>query len=59
MLSADNQKISPALPMDSSDLTIGELLGALADHKEKPLVFCYDDRPVKAGCGGHFSAMSA
>jgi hypothetical protein len=63
MLSADNRKISPVLPMDSSDLTIGELLGALADHKEKPLVFRYDGRPVKAGYhvtevkAGHFSGL--
>lgn len=63
MLSTDNQKISPVLPLDPSDLTMGELLGALADHKEKPLVFRYDDRPVKPGYhvtevkAGRFAAL--
>ena len=63
MLPADNQKIAPAFPMDSSDLTIGDLLGLLADHKDKPLVFRYDGRPVKPGYhvtevkAGLFSAL--
>ncbi|MDG4884138.1 DUF6428 family protein [Mesorhizobium sp. WSM4884] len=63
MLSPDNRKIAPALAMDPSDLTIGDLLDALADHKEKPLVFRYDGRPVKSGYhvtevkAGQFSAL--
>src|SRR5437899_4391328 len=49
--------------MDPSDLTIGDLLDALAGHKEKPLVFRYDGRPVKPGYhvtkvkAGLFSAL--
>ncbi|WFP75003.1 DUF6428 family protein [Mesorhizobium sp. WSM4906] len=63
MLSPDNRKIAPALAMDPSDLTIGDLLDALADHTEKPLVFRYDGRPVKSGYhvtevkAGQFSAL--
>lgn len=63
MLPANNQKIVPAFPMDSSDLTIGDLLGLLADHKDKPLVFRYDGRPLKPGYhvtevkAGLFSAL--
>ena len=63
MLSFDNQKIAPVLPMDPLDLTIGDLLGLLAGHKDKPLVFRYDGRPVKPGYhvtevkAGQFSAL--
>jgi len=63
MLPTDNQKIVPALPMDSSDITIGDLLGLLANHQDKPLVFRYDGRPVKPGYhvtevkAGSFSAL--
>ena len=32
-----------------SDLRIGELLAALDAHRDKPLVFSYQDRPVKSG----------
>ncbi|TIT88145.1 MAG: hypothetical protein E5W55_27175, partial [Mesorhizobium sp.] len=50
MLSPDNRKkITPALAIDPSDLTIGDLLGALAAYQDKPLVFRYGDRPVKPG----------
>ncbi|AZO08816.1 MULTISPECIES: DUF6428 family protein [unclassified Mesorhizobium] len=63
MLSPDNRKITPALPADPSDLTIGDLLNALADVKDSPLVFHYDGRPVKPGYhvtevkAGQFSAL--
>ncbi|RWD86696.1 DUF6428 family protein [Mesorhizobium sp.] len=63
MLSSDNRKIAPTLPLEPSDLTIGDLLDALADHKDKPLVFRYDGRPVKPGYhvtevkAGQFSAL--
>ncbi|RWG83500.1 DUF6428 family protein [Mesorhizobium sp.] len=63
MLSPDNRKIAPAPAIDPSDLTIGDLLDALADHKDKPLVFRYDGRPVKSGYhvtevkAGQFSAL--
>ena len=62
MLSSDNHK--NAAPIDPSDLTIGELLGALADYKDRPLVFRYDGRPVRPGYhvtevkAGQFSAPS-
>ncbi|TGS16204.1 hypothetical protein EN852_011410 [Mesorhizobium sp. M2E.F.Ca.ET.209.01.1.1] len=61
MLSSDNHK--NANPIDPSDLTIGDLLSALADYKDRPLVFRYDGRPVKAGYhvtevkAGQFSAL--
>ncbi|MDX8433275.1 DUF6428 family protein [Mesorhizobium abyssinicae] len=61
MLSSDNQK--NVAPRDPSDLTIGDLLVALADHKDKPLVFRYDGQPVKPGYhvtevkAGQFSAL--
>ncbi|TGP57345.1 hypothetical protein EN873_04495 [bacterium M00.F.Ca.ET.230.01.1.1] len=61
MLSSDNHK--KIVPIDPSDLTIGDLLGALADHKDRPLVFRYDGRPVKPGYhvtevkAGQFSAL--
>jgi hypothetical protein len=63
MLSSDNHKIDPAALMDPSDLTIGDLLVALADHKDRPLVFRYDGRPVKTGYhvtevkAGQFAAL--
>ena len=61
MLSSDNQK--NAAPIDPFDLTIGDLLGALADYKDMPLVFRYAGRPVKPGYhvtevkAGQFSAL--
>jgi len=61
MLSSDNRK--NVAPTDPSDLTIGDLLMALADHKDRPLVFRYDGRPVKPGYhvtevkAGQFSAL--
>ncbi len=46
-----------------TDLKIGELLASIDGHVEKPLVFFYEGRPVKAGYhvtevkAGHFSAL--
>ncbi|UCI06456.1 DUF6428 family protein [Mesorhizobium sp. B1-1-8] len=63
MLAPDNQKIADPVPVDPIDLTIGDLLDALADHKDKPLVFCYDGQAVKPGYhvtevkAGQFSAL--
>jgi len=63
MLASDNLKTAPALPADATDLTIGDLLGVLASHKDKPLVFRYGGRPVKPGYhvtevkAGQFSAL--
>lgn len=34
---------------DSDDISIGGLLGFLAGHPEKPLVFLYDGKPVRPG----------
>lgn len=34
---------------DPADLTLGELLGAIAPHADKPLVFQYDGHIVKPG----------
>ena len=61
MLSSDNWENIAAI--DPPDLTIGDLLDALADYKERPLVFRYDGRPVKPGYHvtevkvGQFSAL--
>ncbi|WP_224543942.1 DUF6428 family protein [Mesorhizobium sp. CA16] len=61
MLSSDNRK--NIAPIDPSDLTIGDLLAALADYKDKPLVFRYGGRPVKPGYhvtevkAGQFAAL--
>ena len=63
MLASDNLKTAPALAADATDLTIGDLLGVLAGHKDKPLVFRYGGRPVKPGYhvtevkAGQFSAL--
>ena len=61
MLSSDNWENIAAI--DPPDLTIGDLLDALADYKDWPLVFRYDGRPVKPGYHvtevkvGQFSAL--
>ncbi|MEO3434756.1 DUF6428 family protein [Inquilinus sp. CAU 1745] len=47
MIDADNPEIA-SLPRPD-DISIGELLGFLADHSDKPLVFLYDGRPVRPG----------
>lgn len=63
MLAPDNRKLEAAAVSDSADITIGGLLGFLAAHKEKPLVFFYDGRAVKPGYhvtevkAGQFAAL--
>lgn len=64
MLAIDNREVShPILLGSANDITIGELLGALAMHGDAPLVFVYDGRPVKAGYhvtevkAGQFAAL--
>lgn len=63
MLSTDNREMSPSAVPDPTDVTIGGLLGVLAAHKDKPLVFFYDGRPVQPGYhvtevkAGQFAAL--
>jgi len=47
MLAPDNKEFE--LDADPADITIGGLLGFLAAHKEKPLVFFYDGHAVQPG----------
>jgi hypothetical protein len=60
--SAKNE-FSQAASADPADVSIGGLLGFLADHKEKPLIFAYEGRPIRAGYhvtevkAGQFSAL--
>lgn len=49
MLTPDNREIASSTDFQSDDISIGELLSFLAEHKEKPLVFSYDGRSVKPG----------
>ncbi|TAA50606.1 DUF6428 family protein [Shinella sp. JR1-6] len=48
---------------DKTDISLGELLGRAADAPDLPLVFLYDEKPVKPGYhvtevkAGHFSAL--
>jgi hypothetical protein len=52
-----------SLPPSHDEIAIGGLFCALAAHRDKPLVFLYDGRPVKAGYhvtevkAGAFSAL--
>lgn len=63
MLTPDNREFEQAALQAQDGVSIGELLGFLAGHAEKPLVFTYDGRDVKAGYhvtevkAGHFSAL--
>jgi hypothetical protein len=63
MLASDNRDFQAAAAVDPTDITIGVLLGFLAAHKEKPLVFFYDGHPVKTGYhvtevkAGQFAAL--
>jgi hypothetical protein len=49
--------------IENDDITLGELLKALSDARDLPLVFHYDGQPVKAGYhvtevkAGQFSAL--
>ena len=49
MLSPDNKDFQTAIFQDPTDITIGGLLGFLAAHKDKPLVFFYEGNPVQPG----------
>lgn len=49
MTPASNPEASAMSLSNADDLSIGELLGFLADHPDKPLVFLYDGKPVRAG----------
>ncbi|MCX7305489.1 MAG: DUF6428 family protein [Hyphomicrobiales bacterium] len=63
MLAIDNSKIVAAAAVDPDDITIGSLLGALAERPGARLVFFYEGRPVKPGYhvtevkAGEFSAL--
>ena len=62
-VSKPEKPIAVAAISDPTDLKIGELLASIDGHGEKPLVFFYEGRPVKAGYhvtevkAGHFSAL--
>lgn len=61
MLATDNSE--SATPANPDDITIGDLLGALAGYPKSPLVFFHDGRPVKPGYhvtevkAGQFAAL--
>ena len=63
MLGTDNGEFELGAVTDPADLTIGELLGFLAAHKDKPLVFFYDGQAVRPGYhvtevkAGQFAAL--
>ncbi|SFU22488.1 DUF6428 family protein [Mesorhizobium sp. YR577] len=63
MLTPDNHEFEQAVKIMTDDITIGDLLGFLGGHKDKPLVFSYDGRAVKPGYhvtevkAGEFSAL--
>lgn len=63
MLAPDNKDIEVATVVDADDITIGDLLGFLASHRDKALVYFYDGRPVQPGYhvtevkAGAFSAL--
>jgi hypothetical protein len=63
MLTPDNHEFELPEKIAAADISIGELLDFLQDHKDKPLVFTYDGRTVKPGYhvtevkAGVFSAL--
>ncbi|MEI5679544.1 MULTISPECIES: DUF6428 family protein [unclassified Mesorhizobium] len=63
MLTPDNREFKLATQTAFEDITIGELLDFLGEHKDMPLLFSYDGRPVKPGYhvtevkAGAFSAL--
>lgn len=63
MLNPDNREFENAAFQAREGVPIGDLLGFLTDHAEKPLVFTYDGRAVKPGYhvtevkAGQFSAL--
>jgi hypothetical protein len=63
MLTPDNREFEQPVNIVIDDVTIGDLLGFLGDHKDKSLVFSYDGQAVKPGYhvpevkAGAFSAL--
>ena len=49
MVNLSKPESAPTLVSDPSDIRIGELLAAIDGHREKPLIFSYGGRPVRAG----------
>lgn len=62
-LAVDNRLFAHTAVADPADITIGELLHALAGHADKPLVFSYEGRAIRPGYhvtevkAGQFSAL--
>jgi hypothetical protein len=63
MIVTDNSEFEPAAAAIPADITIGELLGFLAAHKDKPLIFSYDGQIIRSGYhvtevkAGRFAAL--
>ena len=63
MLARDKNEFALPAFCTPDEITIGELLGALAEHADKALVFFYDGNPVRAGYhvtevkAGQFAAL--
>lgn len=64
MQTVDNSRPAPAAAFQGDDeVSIGSLLGQLADHKTTPLIFHYEGRAVRPGYhvtevkAGNFSAL--
>ncbi|TPJ37776.1 hypothetical protein FJ941_23765 [Mesorhizobium sp. B2-3-13] len=49
MPASDNREFELSIVSDPEDITIAGLLGFLAGHKDRQLVFFYDGRPVRPG----------
>lgn len=49
MINADNPETAILPRPTPDDISIGKLLGFLAEHSNRPLVFLYDGKPVRAG----------
>ena len=63
MLDLGNTRVEPRAITDPEGIMIGELVGFLATHKEKSLVFFYDGKATRPGYhvtevkAGQFSAL--
>lgn len=63
MPTPDNREFEQPVNVVTDDITVGDLLGFLGEHKDEPLVFSYDGRAVKPGYhvtevkAGTFSAL--
>jgi hypothetical protein len=63
MIVTHKPQIETAISGESNELTLELLLGSLASHKERPLIFTYDGQRVKPGYhvtevkAGHFDAL--